>query len=602
MKRIVALGLTALTFAKASAQDTTLTLPETVLTESRYTVKDNRVLKNITTITRKEIEASPAKNIQELLEYVAGVDIRPRGPLNVQADVSIRGGSFEQTLVLINGVKVIDPQTGHHLLNLPISINDIERIEILKGSGARVYGQNAFNGVINIITKTPKGKNGYVSAMRGDFNLDQYTFSGNYNFGNYNQRLTYTYAESDGYTNNSDFKITNGFYQSNFKASKNTVIDFLGGIQSKDFGANTFYTDRFKRQYEETDVYFGNLTLSNKKLANLKLNLYHRRHEDYFTLFRETPSWYENKHISRVTGADFNNSFTTKFGITSFGGEYRAELIESNNLGNHERRIASVFVEQRAAVGKFEFTPGFNITKITDYDPVLYPGANIAYHANDNLTLSLGTEKSFRVPSYTELFYSDPSNVGDSALKPEQALTHELNAKFKKKYYRVQASLYYRDGTNLIDWQYNTVDSAYHVGNVGKLNTYGAELNTTIYVDKLLPKVPIQQLTIRYNYQKSDAPDNSVVQSRYVFDYLKHQLVFSLTNRWSKHLKQTWTLRNEERVTYNSHWIFDSRLYWEVKSHNIFLEATNISNVRFKDVSTVILPGRWVRGGVSFNF
>jgi iron complex outermembrane receptor protein len=132
----------------AIEQDTTeikmeYDLAEIEVSAQRSPALYSQVARIVSVIERKEIESSPAQSVQDLLEYVAGVDVRQRGVEGVQADVSIRGGTFDQTLILLNGINITDPQTGHHNLNIPLSLSQIERIEILEGPAARVYGPNA---------------------------------------------------------------------------------------------------------------------------------------------------------------------------------------------------------------------------------------------------------------------------------------------------------------------------------------------------------------------------------------------------------------------------------------------------------------------------
>ena len=106
-----------------------------------------------TIITAKDIKHLPVQNVNELLAYVSGVDIRQRGPMGTQADIGIRGSTFDQVLVMVDGVRMSDPQTGHHQMNLPVPLQMIERIEIIRGTAARRYGLNALGGVVNVITK-----------------------------------------------------------------------------------------------------------------------------------------------------------------------------------------------------------------------------------------------------------------------------------------------------------------------------------------------------------------------------------------------------------------------------------------------------------------
>ena len=133
---------------------------------------DNSI--NIVTISKEQIENSTATNISELLQQVAGLDIRRRGAEGMQADLYIRGGSFDQTLLLIDGIKVEDPQTGHHTMNMTLPLEVIEKIEIIKGSAARMYGQNAFTGAVNIITKKNINNNISVELSKGSFDQNRF--------------------------------------------------------------------------------------------------------------------------------------------------------------------------------------------------------------------------------------------------------------------------------------------------------------------------------------------------------------------------------------------------------------------------------------------
>ena len=110
--------------------------------------------RTISIITIEDIKNSPATNLVELLQQEAGVDIRRQGVYGMQSDLYIRGGGFDQTLLLIDGIKSEDPQTGHHTLNIALPLEVIKRIEIIKGPAARIFGQNSFTGAINIVTKS----------------------------------------------------------------------------------------------------------------------------------------------------------------------------------------------------------------------------------------------------------------------------------------------------------------------------------------------------------------------------------------------------------------------------------------------------------------
>ena len=131
-------------------------MPEVIVQGMRLSDTLSNLNADVQLITRKQIEALPVQSVNELLMTVAGVDMRRRGPSGVQGDLTIDGSTFDQVLVLINGVKMIDPQTGHHMMNLPVPLEAIDHIEIIRGAAGRSYGVNALAGVINIITKIPQ--------------------------------------------------------------------------------------------------------------------------------------------------------------------------------------------------------------------------------------------------------------------------------------------------------------------------------------------------------------------------------------------------------------------------------------------------------------
>ena len=216
-------------------------LGDVVVTAGRTPIEAQQAARIVSVITKSEIERSPAQNLTDLLRFVAGVDIRQRGAFGAQADISIRGGTYDQTLILLNGVNVTDPQTGHHNLNLPIDLESIERIEILQGPAAKSFGPNAFNGAINIITGNSKPNHIRVSGMFGQYGL--YKAAGNISntIGNFKRFISLNRMSSDGYIKNTDFSGTNIFYQAGY-ASKAGAFDFQTGYSKKDFGANSFYS------------------------------------------------------------------------------------------------------------------------------------------------------------------------------------------------------------------------------------------------------------------------------------------------------------------------------------------------------------------------
>ncbi|MCW8850669.1 MAG: TonB-dependent receptor plug domain-containing protein, partial [Melioribacteraceae bacterium] len=226
-------------------------LDSVIVTANRAESNFSEIGRSISVIAQKEIELLPINNIQDLLELTSGLDVKQRGPEGVQADVAIRGGSFEQTLILIDGIKLTDPQTGHHNMNLPISFSQVERVEILKGQGSQTYGANAFSGVVNIITKKNAVNNLNIELNGGENNYYNLGINGSLKLGNTNHHLSVDKSKSDGYRYNTEFDNYNLSMNNSFNLS-NSVINTLIGYADKNFGANSYYTTRFPDQAEKT--------------------------------------------------------------------------------------------------------------------------------------------------------------------------------------------------------------------------------------------------------------------------------------------------------------------------------------------------------------
>ena len=239
-----------------------LTLEEVSVIGQRTPSVYDQVARKITVITKEEISSSPVSTIQDLLEYITSIDVRQRNVHGVQADVQIRGGSFDQVMILLNGVNISDHQTGHFNLDLPITLSSVERIEILHGSGSRIYGANAHKGVINIITaKNLSNVTAEVSA--GQYGLLNSSLAGNLSKGKFYNGLNVSRNVSDGFTSNTDYKLRNIFYQGGAYL-KPLDVSWQTGLSNKAFGANNFYSPRFPEQFEETGTMYGSLNLASK--------------------------------------------------------------------------------------------------------------------------------------------------------------------------------------------------------------------------------------------------------------------------------------------------------------------------------------------------
>ena len=385
----------------------------------------------VSVINRADINQAPVQSLTELLVYALNVDVRQRGANGIQADIGIRGGSFEQTLILLNGIPYNDPQSGHHNMDLPIELSQVERIEILEGPGSRVFGPNAFCGAINIITSGGKGNSVKAGIAAGAHNLLNREFSVTVSHKSFSAYLAAGAKRSDGYIPNTDYRTNNLFGSWTYK-EKRVVVELQGGEQLKAFGANSFYTARFPDQYEQTATQFASIRFSRAGKLKLSSSVYWKRHHDRFELFRDaSPSWYKghNYHLTDVGGAEVNAGITSPLGRTAFGASWRVEHIYSNVLGqlmgdtlsvpgepqgkftrSAQRQYAGIFVEHQVYLGKLSVSAGALLSFIPTVGPRLFPSVDAGYTLNRDLKIFATFNTSLRLPSFTDPSYEIKSD------------------------------------------------------------------------------------------------------------------------------------------------------------------------------------------------
>jgi iron complex outermembrane receptor protein len=604
-------------------------LDEIEVTAQKAPVAFSQVARIVSVISREEIEAAPVQSINELLEYALSVDVRQRGPLGAQADISVRGGSFDQTLILLNGINISDPQTGHHSLNLPVSLKNIQRIEILEGPAARVFGPNAFSGVVNIITSVGDQTNLKVDLAVGQHKLSDLNVSGNISSGDWSHFAAINHISTEGYTDNTDLKNLNLFYQTKANLKPGT-LDFQIGKTDKNFGANSFYSATYPNQFEETKTTFASVRFQTGEKLHVTPSLYWRRHQDRFELFRENPaSWYKghNYHLTNVFGSKLDAWISSKYGKTAFGAEIRSENIWSNVLGNalttpvkvpgesgqfftksYSRTTLSYFAEHSLYFNNLVISAGAMSNWISDlgFGWNIYPGADISYEFVKHYKLYGSVNSTLRMPTFTDLFYNGPTNIGNSGLKPEKSQTYEGGIKVTSPEFNGHVGFYYRNGKDLIDWVREKDTDKWQTQNLTKISTTGIEFSGNLYPGKIRKSLDFfTKIGINYAYSHLEKGNNNVL-SYYVLDNLKHKLDFQLEHRIWKKLGASWKVSFQDRngmrtqtEPYKPFWMVNSRIMWKSNSTAIYANVSNLFDKTYFDLGTIEQPGRWISIGVS---
>ena len=586
---------------QAFSQEKTQELDSIVINSTRISLPFKKNSRTINIITAKDIKNSAATNVADLLQQVTGVDVRRRGTGGGQSDLYIRGGGFDQTLLLIDGIKMDDAQTGHHSMNAALPIEVIERIEIIKGPAARIFGQNAFTGAINIVTKKRLNNKVSINVEAGSFGQ----LNGSVTLGKETENssiIAHVGAlTSDGYRNNSDYNNQNYFLKGIFNKKKQP-IEVIATFFDKKFGAENFYTTNVTfNEYEETqNSLIGVSTTFKSNKFNVTPRIYWRRGQDMFLLRRDDPGFYRNFHITNKIGVETNASYTSDIGITGFGVDFSRFSIQSNNLGERVRTMANFFLEHRFKSGSFDITPGIAATYFSDFKFNAFPGLDIGVQISDKVRLYGNVGYTFRAPTFTDLYYSDPATSGNPNLEPEKAFAQEIGLKYSDDKFSGSLAIFNRDSEDLIDYvRQNTSVNIFTAANIAEVSTQGIEFESA-YNFKM--NNYNQTITFGYTYLNDDILDQNKDLSRYSLNTLKHQLITRFTSQLFKNVRQNIIYKHAERTVGTSYNVWDASLIVDFNKFTFSLTANNIFNAEYIESGFVQMPPSNVLFGLRYGF
>lgn len=615
-------------------------LDEVQVTASRAPIALGQATKIVTVIPAQEIEAAPVTSIQDLLEYAAGIDVRQRGEGGTQADISIRGGTFDQIAVLLNGVNLSNPQTGHYSFDLPVNLSDIERIEVVSGPSSRIFGASAFAGAINIITKTGKENRISTDNYAGMHKLWKVEGAIDHAKRSFSQRLSAGYASSGGYTENTDYKQLNLFWQSEVK-SEEADFRFQAGYNDKGYGANSFYSAAYPNQYDKTRRFFLSAGGETHGKIRLSPKVYWTRHFDRYELFRDNPAdWYtgHNYHETQVFGANLNATTDWKLGRTSMGVEMRNEGVRSNVLGtpmkepqdvpfekegkytkSDNRTNISYFLEHNILLRRFTLSVGVlaNYNSALEQGISFYPGVDASLRVGDNLRFYGSWNRALRMPTFTDLYYESKVLKGNPDLKPEESEAFEVGVKYGNHFLRGHVAGFYRKGKNMLDWVKKNPEDIWESRNLTEVNNAGVEANVSLLPRELgNEKFFVRKVELGYAFIHQDKDSEGYI-SNYALDYLRHKLTAQLSHTIWRDLSATWYVRWQDRAgsytkyedlkpayetPYSPYCTVDVKLNWAWQDLNIYAEINNLFNTTYYDLGNIPQPGIWFKAGFRYSF
>ncbi|MFH0840266.1 MAG: TonB-dependent receptor [Candidatus Omnitrophota bacterium] len=581
-------------------------LPPIIITPSR--TPEETSSRSVSYIKEEDFDKITGTSINDIVKSLDTVDLRQRGFNGVQADLNIRGATFEESSVLINGVRVNDSQTGHHNMDIPLTSFDLESVELMRGGASALYGPDAFGGVLNVITKKP-GERGVIAAFSGGSNdFLREAVSINQPVKRLKNRVSFERRDSTGYRGKpTAFHITTASVDSLLKLDEGE-LEFIGGYAYKDFGASTFYSSLYPNEHESTDTRLGIIRGKfERDMVTVEPKLYYRRHWDRFILDNDRPFWYRNTHKTYTLGADIQATVATDLGTVIFGTELSWDKIDSTNINKHKRDREGAFIGYNHSfpLGLL-LNADMRLDRFSTFGWEFSPQAGLGYSINDKITLRGALNRAYRIPSFTDLYYTDPANIGNQSLKAESAWSYEGGADYKDTFLEAHVTVFNRNARNVIDWTRNSLSEPWRALNTGKIDTFGVENLIKIKPGEIFKGISIDKITIGYDFLKSYKHNNGAVFSKYALDYLRHNISIGAEAKLPFGIENAFKFYYKRRVGQSGYFLLENKVLKKTKiagfDAEIYVEATNLLNTSYEEITGVPAPGIWIIGGVEARF
>jgi outer membrane cobalamin receptor len=561
-----------------------------VVTATATPVRFSELSRSVLVITREQIERLPVHSIDELLSYLASVDVRTRGPNGVQADISIRGASFTQALVLVDGIRLNDQQSAHHNADIPVVLQDVDRIELLAGPGASLYGADAVGGAVNVITRRsgPAVRTASVSAgawgfVDGHVRVDTIA-------GGQTQSLAAAFSRSDGFTFDREFQTFTLGGRTNLGEHTSISLAHL----DKDFGANGFYGPSPSREWTTQTLLTANHAVGRIQGWDTSVVAHYRTHGDHFLYDVRRPGQFENRHRTHVAAAtlrgDRDLSAQTHLHVAAhIGGDWMV----SNNLGDHAFAEASALTELRRRAGtRAAWTAGLRFDTYSHFGSSWSPSLAGSVWIAAPLKVRASMAHAFRIPTFTELYYRDPSNIATASLRPERGWSYEAGADWlPNARWLASATVFTRRDRDVIDWVRLTTQEPWRTANIRRVETSGIELGARRAVGR------DGVLDVQYTFLSAD-PGPVIGLSKYVLDYARQRLVASASTTVAGQVGIGGRLGYTRRIDGREYTLLDLRVSRPFHAIRVFIEGNNLLDREYEEIRGVAMPGRWVRGGV----
>lgn len=639
-------------FTASSGQDT-LSIPEAVI-QTTFSETEAASPRNLVTLDPEVITGAAQPSLDGLLETVPGLDARQRGPWGTQTDLSIRGGSFEQVALWVDGIRWSAPHTAHHLLNLPIDPEDIQRVQVVRG-GSGALGSGGVTGGIVLHTGPGDADETAVSAEAGSYGWNRVRARHDWGEDQTRHRISISRAATDGFRDNTDLAMTRARYAGRTVTDKGTFNLRIGGMASA-FGAQDFYTANFPQQFERVGLWQGQLTWQHELRGwDVEAGVHHRNHSDRFELFREgegyyvedadgvltsdagpVPGWYQgaNQHVSTVSGARGGARRVSDWGETLLSADFRREGVVSNRLGiaDYGRGDSSVYalgdrrtnldlgIGQRIELGRLtaRALAAWNLNSAAD-SPRFIPEASLSLRIDETgrAVAFASARRSVRMPSYTDLYYTVGGAQGSQDLLPEEAEHLEFGYRLTGDLgdgHRLVLSqhVFHRWGRNLIDWVRFNGSSITEATNLREVNFSGQEFSLSAQATEDAPA--LRYFTVSLAFMEADETSTGF-ESNYVLDILNTKadviLGFRPLDDWMVDVRWSAQDRNGgyydpvagAEIEFEPVQLLGATVRWTSETLPVaaHVRIDNALDAQYVDIGNVDQPGRWIRAGLTWT-
>jgi iron complex outermembrane receptor protein len=570
-----------------------------VVTSTVTPVTADMLATSVTVLTREDLERLGVATVTDALRLVPGVDARARGPHEVQTDFSIRGATFGQNLMLADGLRLNNSQSGHHNGEIPASLEMVERIEVVRGAGSAVHGADALGGTINIISRQGPYTAGGVSVGQFGYTSGHVAFSGRPMPANWTATSWVTRAGNfdfpmldDGTATTTDREFVLGGGSLRGSPAPGWMVDVRH--QRRAFGANGFYGASPSKEWTDQTL----LALSRQQTTGKwtwAARGQYRNHGDHFRWDIDRPGFAENRHRTNAAEATFtawrtlDDDRRLTLGATA-GGDW----IRSSNLGPHRYDKASAFAELLWPVlSRTTITGGLRADRYSAFGSNVSPSVSVASRLTSSLRVRAAAGHAFRIPSFTELYYSDPGNLGSPDLRAERGWSLDGGLDWTYRRWTISASPFRRWDQDVIDWVKPTAPDLWRSTNVRDVTATGIEVSLARTWESAWVRAYYAGLAL-------DAPSLTTL-SKYLLEYARHQSGVSVSTAIGGGLRASASLDHRDRLDGQQYVLGSVRISRTFALGDVFLDVRNLFDQRYREILGVDMPGRWITAGVTLR-